>query len=195
METKNYKNINYDKWSDNKNKMVSILSLKIYQLEGRKIEPIDTTKLNEGKIYIIIDTHAKRTKIWIWSGAKSNMMDRYFAGVSATKIKAKKKLYGASIEVVESGSEPEQFPKLAKLEGIIERDEEFEEILLTEEESELEAEIKPLKTKEPKPEFTEPIGAEVNEEEIISKLKSFLKDLSNDMGEIQKKISTFLEGI
>lgn len=174
---------------------MNILSLKLYQVEGRKIEPIDTTKLNEGKIYIIIDRHAKRTKIWIWSGAKSNMMDRYFAGVSATKIKAKKKLYGASIEVVESGSEPEQFPKLAELEGIIQWDENFEEILLTEEESELEGELEPIKAKELEPELEEPLEAGISQGKIVKKLKSFLKELSNDMGEIQKKITNFLEDL
>jgi len=169
------------------------LSLRLYEVDGREITPIDETELKEDKIYIIIDTHAKRSKIWIWSGMKSNMMDRYFAGVSATKIKAKKKLYGASIEVVESGNEPEIFPKLSELEIILPEDEKFEEILLTEEESQLEEEISTVESIETEPNITESSSKpDLEQSDVIQKFKIFLNDLSEDMGRMQKKITNFL---
>jgi hypothetical protein len=88
------------------------MSILLYKVENKNIVRSTDKTLNEESIYIIVDRSLIRPKIWVWSGAKSNLKDRYFAGVSATTIKSQEKLYGSSIEVVEGGSEPEQFPKL-----------------------------------------------------------------------------------
>jgi hypothetical protein len=88
------------------------MSILLYKIENKNvIRSIDKT-LDQSSIYIIVDRSLLRPKIWVWSGPKSKVKDRYFAGVSATTIKSQEKLYGSSIEVVEGGSEPEQFPKM-----------------------------------------------------------------------------------
>jgi hypothetical protein len=88
------------------------MSILLFKVEKKNIVRSTDKTLNEGSIYIIVDRSLIRPKIWVWSGPKSDVKDRYFAGVSATTIKSQEKLYGSSIEVVEGGSEPEQFPKL-----------------------------------------------------------------------------------
>lgn len=90
------------------------MSLTMFKIKGKEIFPTDEYELEKDKIYIIIDKQVKRTKIWVWSGPNTSKMEKYFAGVSATKIKSTQKLYGANIEVVESGNEPESFPILSK---------------------------------------------------------------------------------
>jgi len=91
------------------------MNLTIYKVKEKKIIKTNEIPFEDNGIYIIIDQHMKRAKIWVWSGPDANNTDRYFAGVSATSIKSREKLYGASIEVVESGNEPESFPKLENL--------------------------------------------------------------------------------
>ncbi len=92
------------------------MSVIIYKVKEHKIIPINEKTLETNNIYIIVQKTQMRPKIWVWSGRNSNIKDRYFAGVSATTVKSQEKLYGSSIEVVEEGTEPEQFPKLDKLE-------------------------------------------------------------------------------
>jgi hypothetical protein len=92
------------------------MSITLFKVKDKKIFKTDFKKLEEDSIYIIIDRHAKRPRIYVWSGNKSDNKDRYFAGVSATSIKSNEHLYGASIEVIEEGSEPESFPKIADAE-------------------------------------------------------------------------------
>jgi len=88
------------------------MSILLYKVEKKNIVRSTDTKLDDHSIYIIVDRSLIRPKIWVWSGTKSDVKDRYYAGVSATTIKSQEKLYGSSIEVVEGGSEPGQFPKL-----------------------------------------------------------------------------------
>ncbi|MHA1283868.1 MAG: hypothetical protein ACTSQP_15335 [Promethearchaeota archaeon] len=184
------------------------MSIRLFEIEGRKIIPTDNTPLNDDKIYIIIDEHAKRPKIWIWSGKNSKMMDRYFAGVSATKIKSKEKLYGASIEVVESGNEPERFPLLSKdkiaqpiseaepyiVEEIIEEKqivppkEEIPKVEAIETKTEKETEVKPSPL-----ELKESIEKEYTlfKEKVIS----LLREIDENFNNIHKKIKSFLKDI
>ena len=156
-------------------------------------------KLGKDKIYIIIDRHAQRPKIWIWSGSDSGMMDRYFAGVSATKIKSQLKLYGASIEVVESGNEPEHFPLLSK-DKIIESVKDSEPFVLeeevvstTQEESELEAQEAEMISEIS--ETTKKIAAigkdSVNKLSVIS----FFDQIKAELDKIRRKIDTFLSDL
>ena len=91
------------------------MSIILYKVKENKIIPCEDNPLNPENIYIIVAKTQLRPKIWVWSGPKSNIKDRYFAGVSATTIKSQERLYGSSIEVVEGGSEPEQFPKFDKV--------------------------------------------------------------------------------
>ncbi len=169
------------------------ISLILYEVEGREILPVEEATFESNKIYIIIDKHRKkRSKIWIWSGPDSNILDRYFAGVSATRIKSKEKLYGASIEVVESGNEPKQFPKLTKdrimkpteeepsfmSEDIVEEVSKAEDIFIEEVHSE------PLL-----------IPKESGDMISIQKMTGFLKELSLDLGKMREKINKFLSDL
>ncbi|GAB4319843.1 MAG: hypothetical protein Kow0069_23490 [Promethearchaeota archaeon] len=88
------------------------MSVVIYKIKGNEVFYTDETELSSEHIYIIVDKLVKRPRIWVWSGRNANIRERYIAGVSATKIKSKERLYGASIEVVEEGNEPENFPQL-----------------------------------------------------------------------------------
>lgn len=94
------------------------MSLQLFRIDKSEVIPTDETTLESAHIYIIVDKLTMRPKIWVWSGKDSDMKERYFAGVNATKIKSFKKLYGASIEVVEEGNEPEHFPHLKSLESL-----------------------------------------------------------------------------
>ncbi len=91
------------------------MSIILYKVKEHTVIPCEDNPLNPENIYIIVAKTQLRPKIWVWSGPKSNLQDRYFAGVSATTIKSHEKLYGSSIEVVEGGSEPDQFPKFDKV--------------------------------------------------------------------------------
>jgi len=181
----------------------------LYKIDGREIIPTDETKFNDESIYIIIDKTVKKGKIWIWSGSEAKSMDRYFAGVSATKIKSKKRLYGASIEVVESGKEPEYFPDLKNIEikEATEEKIEFEKIIVPISEQN---EIKPIKstgkisasqvkTKQvisPQEISTEEISKEKESKLLLKQnIASLLKEISLDMEKIQKKIELFLKNL
>ncbi len=91
------------------------MSIILYKVKEHTVVPCEDNPLSPENIYIIVAKTQLRPKIWVWSGPKSNLQDRYFAGVSATTIKSHEKLYGSSIEVVEGGSEPDQFPKFDKV--------------------------------------------------------------------------------
>ncbi len=91
------------------------MSIILYKVKEHTVVPCEDNPLNPENIYIIVAKTQIRPKIWVWSGPKSNIQDRYFAGVSATTIKSHEKLYGSSIEVVEGGSEPDQFPKFDQI--------------------------------------------------------------------------------
>ncbi len=198
------------------------MSIMLFTIKDKKIVPTDDISLNEEQIYIIIDFHAKRSKIWIWSGSKVNKMDRYFAGVSATKLKTQKKLYGASIEVVESGKEPNGFPDLANSEIIQETEEEPQPIKGVPSKPELKPQKEPEPEPEPeieseeqiKPEPEIEIESELNtpektqitdrakreklKEELSQfklKLNSFFKEITRELNNIQKKIEDFSTNI
>lgn len=184
------------------------MSITLYKIEGREIIPTEETEFNEDSIYIIIDKSRKKGKIWIWSGSEAKSMDRYFAGVSATKIKSKKRLYGASIEVVEGGNEPDYFPDLKNIEikEATEEKIEFEKIIVPV--SELE-EINPIKAKSrgsaPQVKSKQAPVQEVSKEEISKEkesklllkqnITSLLKEISLDMEKIQNKIQSFLNNL
>ncbi len=91
------------------------MSIILYKVKEHAIIPCEDYPLDPENIYIIIAKTQKRPKIWVWSGPKSNIQDRYFAGISATTIKSHERLYGSSIEVVEGGFEPDQFPTFDKV--------------------------------------------------------------------------------
>jgi hypothetical protein len=101
-------------------------SITLYKVENKNIIRSGDQELDPDSIYIIVDRTPVRAKIWVWSGPNSSIKDRYFAGVSATTIKSQEKLYGSSIEVVEGGSEPEQFPKLEETRILTPSDEEIQ---------------------------------------------------------------------
>ncbi len=176
----------------------------MYKIDGRELVPTDEKTLNKNSIYIIIDKHTKKSKIWIWSGSEAKNMDRYFAGVSATKIKSKKRLYGASIEVVEQGHEPGHFPDLSAVE--------IKEP--SEEKIEMQKVIVPLSSeipvKSPVVNQTKPQGARKtvsavetrtiqNDEKEFSlfknKMSSLLKEIAGDLENLQTKIKSFLREI
>ncbi len=167
------------------------MSLRFFKVERTEIIPMEDIALQEDKLYIILDTHSKRSTIWIWSGPKSDMMDRYYAGVFATKIKAQKKLYGASIEVVQGGNEPEEFPKLDQLQLVTQIDDKFEELVFNQVNSEVEKEIQDTeatKSREP-PNETKAIGK--SEIQLKNQITSLLNELIIDIGKIQERIKNF----
>jgi hypothetical protein len=104
------------------------MSIIMYKVEENQLVKCQDKVLDPERNYIIIDKHMKRPKIWVWRGPNSNVKDRYFVGVSATVIKTQEALYGSSIEVIEGGSEPEQFPKLDEAQYIEPTEEEFNKI-------------------------------------------------------------------
>ena len=166
------------------------MSLILYEVASREIIPIEEATFESNKIYIIIDKHRKkRPKIWIWSGPDSNILDRYFAGVSATRIKSKEKLYGASIEVVESGNEPKQFPKLSK--DRIMKPIEDEETYLSEDVVEEISKAEDIIIEEA---HSEPIEIPEVSNNVVSiqRVTSILKELSLDLGKMREKINKFL---
>ncbi|MHA1821401.1 MAG: hypothetical protein ACTSU2_16015 [Promethearchaeota archaeon] len=83
---------------------------KIYRIFEGNLEEAKVSKLSEDAIYLIIDTSNVKPRIWVWVGKNASNKDKYFAGVSATKIKSKERLYGAPIDHVEQGDEPNEFP-------------------------------------------------------------------------------------
>jgi hypothetical protein len=179
---------------------------KYAEVKDTKFTSLEDLKLEKDEIYIIIDKHMKRPKIWVWSGSNSNIKDKYYAGVSATKIKSKRRLYGATIEVVESGNEPDQFPILKK-----EKDFDLvkkEDISVVEEKESIEqikedfsgVEDKPLQSinknqNKSSIEDSKPKSLQTSEKvDLINQQKviSLLKDISHNLEETQKKISFFL---
>ncbi len=175
------------------------MSLTLFKIEGKEVTPTDDDQLGQDKIYIIIDKHAKRPKIWIWSGEESDIMDRYFAGVTATKIKSQMKLYGASIEVVESGNEPEHFPLLSK-DSIIEPVKDAEPFIFEEEVSTTTKE-EILQSEEKvavKPKITEaPSKIEAGVQDMVSKdkVRSFFEAINSDLDSLKQKINEFLSNL
>ncbi|MEJ2250195.1 MAG: hypothetical protein P8Y70_20355 [Candidatus Lokiarchaeota archaeon] len=181
------------------------MSIILYKIKDQEIIPTDEIKLSKDNIYIIVDKHMKRPKIWVWSGLKADISDRYFAGVSATRIKSQEKLYGASIEVVESGNEPESFPILEK-NKIVERhqiifkdiEEEADEIQgvekkevpetkeIIEEEGELVADISKTDKKLIQ-KYQKTLDAK--EEKVVV----FLEEMMEEFGKLTDKIRMFLE--
>ncbi|MFX1338640.1 MAG: hypothetical protein ACFFDK_08530, partial [Promethearchaeota archaeon] len=137
---------------------------------------------------------SKRPKIWIWSGSNANIQDKYIAGASATKIKSKEKLYGASIEVVEDGSEPENFPIISE-EKIITS---LEKVDLKEREK---IEIEVSINAEEKVNTTEGLKIDASEGDTLEgddpililkeQLKVFLKDISENLTDVIVKIKNF----
>lgn len=201
------------------------MSITLFKVKDKKIFKTDFKKLEEDSIYIIIDRHAKRPRIYVWSGNKSDNKDRYFAGVSATSIKSKEHLYGASIEVIEEGSEPESFPKIAdaEVESVANNLEEYTteipvEISLSKSEESGKAPIttqkKTIKAqprqepeswvieKSPKTVQQDEEKEKTEEESKLTadrlgkqKLKSMLKEISADLENLQRKIEGFLKEI
>lgn len=186
------------------------MSFMLYTIRDKDLIPLDDIDINEKQIYIIIDIHGKRSKIWIWSGSEANKLDRYLAGVSATKLKSRRKLYGASIEVVESGKEPEEFPELSESELIKSTDEEFHTIEKIQPESEpesipkpqlepeLEEEADSVSEKKEKEQTNEQIRVVELEKElsdIKEKVNLFFKEIGKDLNEIQKKMEDFLKNM
>ena len=171
---------------------------KYTNVNDRKLTSIDDLKLDNDEIYIIIDKHMKRPKIWIWSGPDSKLQDRYFAGVSATKIKSKERLYGATIEVVECGNEPDQFPILTK-EKISEPTKEGKPFIIEEKEVaeptteemvgiEVESVTTSIEDSQPKPlKIVEKMDF-ITQQKVIS----LLKEISQDLEKLQNKINIFL---
>ena len=172
---------------------VKDISIMLYEVENKEIIPVEEATFESNKIYIIIEKPKRRkAKIWIWSGPDSNILDKYFAGVSATRIKSQERLYGASIEVVESGNEPKQFPKISKdqiikpieeeeysiSEDIVEQISKAEDIIIEDVHSE------PLE-----------IPKESSNMISIQKVTSILKELSLDLGKMREKINKFLSEI
>lgn len=170
------------------------MSLVMYKIVGREIIPTDEKTLEKDNIYIIIDKHTKKSKIWIWSGSGAKNMDRYFAGVSATKIKSKKRLYGASIEVVEEGHEPGHFPDLTKIEIKEPSGDKFEmeKVIIP---LSTETTIKSESTSQVDQYVVQPSTIERTEEQpsfLKEKIRSLLKEISLDMEKIHNRIKTFL---
>ena len=185
------------------------MSYILYKIENREIVPTEDINLKEDMIYLIIDKTGKKSKIWIWSGPNSNNMDRYFAGVSATKIKSKKRLYGATIEVVDGGNEPSYFPVLTKdaLKGDVTDKIDIEKVIVPEIEDKEEKEIEPVMTTDSVDAVeieatTEVVSRledlKIAEEQVLelkNKFKDFLSDLTMDLAVFQKKIKVFLEDL
>ncbi|MHA1148093.1 MAG: hypothetical protein ACTSR8_07580 [Promethearchaeota archaeon] len=169
------------------------MSIMLYNVKDRKIIPTEEIKLESDKIYIIIDTHMKRSKIWIWSGFNSSIRDRYYAGVSATKIKSQQKLYGASIEVVDEGNEPENFPILSedKVMKAIEIEEiaveEKDEIIQEQELDKIDTKI--VEKKIPQAERTQ------TDRIRIEKLKNALKEISLSLENVVVQINNLMEDL
>jgi len=123
-------------------------------------------------------------------------MEKYFAGVSATKIKSSQRLYGANIEVVESGNEPENFPILSKNAKIVKpkspKPVSFEENI-GEESKEVEFQKStPIEIED------QPIDNQINQKEKkvdIEKVKVLLNDITKNLKNITNKIDAFLVNI
>lgn len=153
------------------------MSLKLYKVKNKKVIPTDEIKLKNDGIYIILDKQTKRPKIWIWTGSNANIQDKYIAGASATKIKSKEKLYGATIEIVENGSEPKNFPIISEdnLIKSLKKDD-----LKVKEEIEIENSINEVEEVK----IIEPSKIDTSEgEEPIFLLKEQLKELLNEISE------------
>lgn len=175
------------------------MSITLFKVENKTIIRSTENEFDPSGIYIIVDRTPVRPKIWVWSGPNSNVKDRYFAGVSATTIKSQEKLYGSSIEVVEGGSEPEQFPKLDEVRILAPSEEEIGESVIVqwEQSEEIEAEEE-LTSLEPVNEELETSAGETTKSEwgpdrlAKQKLKGFLVDISHDLEEIRNKIESLL---
>lgn len=179
---------------------------KYKEVKDAKFTSLEDLRLENDEIYIIIDKHMKRPKIWVWSGSNSNIKDKYFAGVSATTIKSRRKLYGATIEVVECGNEPDQFPILKKEKDL---DSIKQEDISSTEEKELIDQIKedisvveedpllstttsqmevPIEDSKPKSLHTTEKVDFINQQKVIL----LFKEISHNLEQIQKKIAIFL---
>ncbi len=190
----------------------------LYKIEGKKLIGTNNPALTTEGIYIIVDRTKKRPKMWIWSGGKSDKLDKYHGGVVATKLKSNLKLYGASIEVVEEGNEPENFPTLNKqhileqFEGEIDLDTIADTVPMTSKkpisvstksepesvESSIEMETEAL---EPSPVVETELEQPSEEVEIgsdtvsVQKVKSLLEEISSTLGSLQRMIQNFLNSM
>ncbi|MFO8020712.1 MAG: hypothetical protein R6U96_18965 [Promethearchaeia archaeon] len=180
------------------------MSLNIYRVDERKIYPTDEKELKDDGIYIIVDKHMKRSKIWVWSGPNSSKVNRYFAGVSATKIKSNQQLYGASIEVVESGDEPENFPILSST-TISKPSEQGKSFSLDSEQipkyEKMQTQQSLRKVEEPTPEpapekkikSNEPKEVKDTEEISAKKVETLLLNVSETLKDVLDQIDEFIE--
>jgi len=169
------------------------MSLTLYKIKEKEVILTNELNLENDLIYIIVDRRKKKPKIWIWTGTEARKDDKYYAGMAATKIKSKEKLYGASIEHVESGDEPKSFLAITK-EEIIEPSEEEKtelEIAIATPEPQIKSKMSATSVK-----VSQHMPLETAEkQELISPLKvnSLLKDISLTLETLQNKINKFLE--
>jgi chaperonin cofactor prefoldin len=161
----------------------------MFKIEDNQLVKCQETTLDPEKNYIIIDKHIKRPKIWVWRGPNSSAKERYFVGVSATVIKTQEGLYGSSIEVIEGGSEPEQFPKLDETQFIEPSEEDFNKIssrlkIQSSESAEtemeqvketIENEVEPIKAESAK-KPRKRIDIKLDEEEVVAPHGSIIRD-------------------
>ena len=169
------------------------MSLTLYKIKEKEVVLTNELNLENDMIYIIVDRRKKKPKIWIWTGTDARKDDKYYAGMAATKIKSKEKLYGASIEHVESGDEPKSFLAITK-KKIIEPSEEEKaelEIAIATPEPQIKSKINATSV-----EVSQPMSSETAEkQDVISplKVKSLLKDITITLETLRNKISKFFE--
>ncbi|MFX1317150.1 MAG: hypothetical protein ACFE9T_14915 [Promethearchaeota archaeon] len=175
------------------------MNLKLYKVKSKEIFHTDDIKLEKDGIYIILDKHVKRPKIWIWSGSDANIQDKYIAGASATKIKSREKLYGATIEVVEDGNEPENFPIISEKNIIkpLEKEDQkiIEEIKVNTKDNIIKEEIKIRTTDDIKIDTTKVEKSEESNLLLKDQVKELLKEISLSLNNIKNKINNFLENL
>ena len=190
----------------------------LYKIDNKKLIGTNNPNLLTDNIYIIIDRSKKRPKIWIWSGNKSDKLDKYQGGVIATKLKSGLKLYGASIEVVEEGSEPENFPALSKQHVIKQKEGEIDldaisdfipaekpikmilarQTALEPAETSIDMEPEPIETPVEVESESMEIPVEIGKKsDLITPhaLKTLLEDVSSTLADLQTKIQNYLKGL
>lgn len=167
----------------------------LYIVKGREMVPTDDLSFENNRIYIIIDKRMEKATIWIWTGSEATKVDKYHAGVSATKIKSKEKLYNASIEIVESGNEPENFPKLTEEDisepkALILEQKQADEI----KSASVSPELQVKSAVKPTSEISQPKPLEPPERpDLLSKkVRSFLEEISHTIETLQNQIKKFL---
>ncbi|MFX1258224.1 MAG: hypothetical protein ACFFAN_10215 [Promethearchaeota archaeon] len=175
------------------------MSLKLYKVKSKEVVHTEDLKLEKDGIYIILDQHLKRPKIWIWSGSNANIQDKYIAGTSATKIKSREKLYGATIEVVEDGNEPKNFPIISE-KNIIKRlaneDQEIiEEIKVNTKDETIKENTKTETKNNKKIDSSKVKKSEDSTLLLKEQVNGLLNEISLSLKNITKKINRFLENL